>query len=263
MARKRRFGFTLVELLVVIAIIVILMSILLPALRYAKSVAGQGMCAKQIRSVSDGFHAYINEFSERIPWTSSCANLETYEVVCAYTSQASGFGCLYETKLLQDGRLLYCPDVSVYGRDTAPQSRQKCIDEFDRRLEQRQWLKCDYTISYWVQDNWGPWPQRLARNREGDKFEVLKKDRVMWMADSVQCSQWMVGGGGLGTRPFFTTAHSDFRFLNVGMLDGSARAIVDFRSTLPKSGYGFSWYWPLNDRPMYPFYEYFGVGQGM
>jgi len=72
---KASRGFTLVELLVVVAIIVILMSILLPVLKVARTTVGVGMCAKQIRDVGQGFHAYLNEFSEKLPWVAGTANL--------------------------------------------------------------------------------------------------------------------------------------------------------------------------------------------
>ena len=42
----------------VITIIVILMSILLPALKKVKVVVGQRMCAKQIHTINQAFHAY-------------------------------------------------------------------------------------------------------------------------------------------------------------------------------------------------------------
>ena len=75
MTAKRRCGFTLVELLVVICIIVILMSILLPALKKVRTVVGVGMCAKQLQTINQAFHAYINEFSEKLPWVAGTANL--------------------------------------------------------------------------------------------------------------------------------------------------------------------------------------------
>ena len=260
MSETRRSAFTLVELLVVISIIVILMSILLPALKYARSLVGQGICAKQIKSVNEAFHAYLNECDEKIPYTSSAANLETYEAICGFTKAPSGFGYLYETRLLEEPKFLYCPDAYVFGRDTADAARDHNMDEFETKFMNRDWLKCDYVIGYWVQDGCGPYPTRIGA--PGDNYEELKKERVCWMADSDQTYNWMVGGGGLGTRPFFTTSHSNWKFMNVGMLDGSVRAVVEYQSKLPR-GLPHDFYWPHNDRPMWGWWQYFGVGKGM
>jgi len=255
MLSKRRNGFTLVELLVVIAIIVILMSILLPALRYARSVVGLGMCAKRIRTLNDGFHAYINEWAERIPWTTSFANHGTEITLCWVTNKPSGLGCLYDTKLIEDPELFFCPDVEViyeWGAGT----RQWHIDTYKERFAQRQ-PACisEYFLGYWVEEHWGPWPVRLGKNQEGDKFETLKKDRVAWNADGWGCFSAM------NSMYYVGKAHGH-KFQNVGMLDGSVRAVMDFQKNLPQKGiYGY--YWPYNDRPMWGWWEYYGTGKGM
>jgi len=245
---------------VVISIIVILMSILLPALKYARSVVGLGVCAGQIRKISGAFHAYMNEFEERIPWNSTAGNMETYQTICWTTYRPSGFGCLYETKLVEDHHLFYCPDcVAIRGQtaDSGPKVRQDLMDNYqtwfaDRSALHRH-LRCDYVMGYWIQPGCGPWPARLAKNREGDKFEVLKKDRVAWMAD---------GHDWAGSRGYNPMSHDRWKYMNVGMLDASVRGLIRYMDKLPKRGiYGY--YWPYNDRPMWGWWEYFGVGKGL
>jgi len=251
----RRRGFTLVELLVVISIIVILMSILLPALRYARSMVGVGMCAKRIRTLNDGFHAYINEWAERLPWTTCFANEGTE--VTMNGNGTSGLGCLYDTKLIEDPELFFCPDVEVVGIacGAGPDIRQWHIDNYEDRFARRQKCFSEYFLGYWVQEFWGPWPARLGKNQEGDKLETLKKDRVAWCADGWGCWAWC------NSMCYRGKAHGH-KFQNVGMLDGSVRAVPDFLHKLPQKGvYGY--YWPYNDRPMWGWWEYYGTGKGM
>ena len=90
--RRGGRGFTLVELLVVISIIVILMSILLPALKKVRIGVGVGICAKQIKNLNEAFHAYSNEYMENLPFSAGTANLEAYEIIDFFRARPSGFG---------------------------------------------------------------------------------------------------------------------------------------------------------------------------
>jgi prepilin-type N-terminal cleavage/methylation domain-containing protein/prepilin-type processing-associated H-X9-DG protein len=62
-----RVGFTLVELLVVVAVIGLLVTILLPTLRHARSRARQVKCATQLREYAAGFHFYLSEHADVFP----------------------------------------------------------------------------------------------------------------------------------------------------------------------------------------------------
>jgi len=251
MTVKRKRGFTLVELLVVIAIIVILMSILLPALKYAKSMVGVGTCAKQIRNMNDAFHSYINEWDERLPWTSSRGNLSASNMMdrmgpgCPFNDRrATGLGVLYGVQLLNEPSLFYCPAYTITS-GSADQRRAR-IAGFEEAWEKREWIKCDYVVGYWVMPGCGPWPVQIGP--PNDKVEQLKRVRVAWLAD------------GYPSPVSYQVQHDNWKYMNVGMLDGSVRAIVDYRDKLPRKG-AYGYYWPYNYRPMWGWWEYFGTGK--
>ncbi|NLX07344.1 MAG: prepilin-type N-terminal cleavage/methylation domain-containing protein [Phycisphaerae bacterium] len=59
----RASGFTLIELLVVVAIIAVLVSMLLPALASARSLAQRTACASNLRMIGVGYMAYAQEYT--------------------------------------------------------------------------------------------------------------------------------------------------------------------------------------------------------
>ena len=62
-----RRGFTLVELLVVIAIIALLLSILMPSLRKAKSLAARVACAHNLKQISLAVSLYLDSNEDTFP----------------------------------------------------------------------------------------------------------------------------------------------------------------------------------------------------
>lgn len=63
--RKRRAAFTLIELLVVVAIIALLIAILLPSLRAARSSAKRTLCAAHLREIAVAWQHYLGETDHR------------------------------------------------------------------------------------------------------------------------------------------------------------------------------------------------------
>lgn len=72
---NRRRGFTLIELLVVIAIIALLVSILLPALGFARRRAKQVLCMSNLRQMSTANSIYTSDFKDRLSGFSWVRNL--------------------------------------------------------------------------------------------------------------------------------------------------------------------------------------------
>ena len=60
-------GFTLVELLVVIAIIALLLSILMPSLRKAKTIAARTVCSHNLKQINLAIDFYLNEHDNVYP----------------------------------------------------------------------------------------------------------------------------------------------------------------------------------------------------
>ncbi len=66
--RKIPRGFTLIELLVVVAIITLLVAILLPSLRSARSQAKRVVCRNNMRCIWTGILTYSLEYKDRVPF---------------------------------------------------------------------------------------------------------------------------------------------------------------------------------------------------
>ncbi len=62
----RNKGFTLIELLVVIAIIGLLLAIIAPALKKAKTVAKRIVCMTNVRSFGQAFNVYAADHDDKV-----------------------------------------------------------------------------------------------------------------------------------------------------------------------------------------------------
>ena len=80
----RARAFTLIELLVVLAIILILASLLLPAIAKAKSRGNRIVCISNMRQVSLGFRMWSDDHDFRYPWQLNPADGGTRTVTEAW-----------------------------------------------------------------------------------------------------------------------------------------------------------------------------------
>lgn len=65
--KRKKTNFTIVELLVVIAIMIILASLLFPALGKAKEATRAISCASQLKQFGYGISSYLNDYQEYFP----------------------------------------------------------------------------------------------------------------------------------------------------------------------------------------------------
>jgi prepilin-type processing-associated H-X9-DG protein len=68
----RLASFTLIELLVVMAIIMILASLLFPAMSKAKDMSRQISCTSNLKQIGNAFEMYISDFNNTVPPDAAC-----------------------------------------------------------------------------------------------------------------------------------------------------------------------------------------------
>ncbi len=107
---KAKRGFTLVELLVVISIIALLISLLLPALAKARSLALRTVCASNIRSLIQAVLIYAPQ--QRNTYPPSYQFNYPMGGLAVYNGPPWGFGLLYSTGILNNASFMYCPDAA-------------------------------------------------------------------------------------------------------------------------------------------------------
>lgn len=73
-----QFGFTLVELLVVISIIAILLSILMPTLRKARSMAKRLVCTHNLKQIDLAFRLYLDGNDDTYPCSDDPVSTDPY-----------------------------------------------------------------------------------------------------------------------------------------------------------------------------------------
>ncbi|MSR40575.1 MAG: type II secretion system protein [Phycisphaerales bacterium] len=112
-------AFTLVEFLVVISIVVILTSMLMPALSQARRAGARLECLNNMRQIGAGLITYADDWNNRLPPSSYAPTTSPRigEMLCLTTSVSNGEAKLDGLGLLlsrmggyvTDERCLYCP----------------------------------------------------------------------------------------------------------------------------------------------------------
>ncbi len=118
----KRKAFTLIELLVVIAIIALLLSILMPALSKVKAQAKRIVCASNLQQIGKGIYTYAQDWRDKLPSPQPGASKYPWRAYLAYANYVNesgvteyvpwGLGCLYDTNVIEDGKVFYCKSVT-------------------------------------------------------------------------------------------------------------------------------------------------------
>ncbi len=116
-------AFTILELLVVMTIIAMMISLLVPALSRARSVAQRVQCATNLRSIGQAIRIYAANNRNRYPVNSQLAptGFERPFQSMVNGLQANGqlapagLGLLYTTDMITDPTMFYCSQPGFYG----------------------------------------------------------------------------------------------------------------------------------------------------
>lgn len=168
--KRNKHGFTLVELLVVIGIIGLLISILVPAINTARIYAWTLVCKTNMRSMGMGFAQYGNDNKNLLPpqafWNTSpywnnytplptTINYHTrYLKASAASNQGPvtlmkpfGIGCLYDSGLVKEFELFYCPGFRPRNNPNDPNYTKYRHDSYVHPTTGEYYTSSEYVLS--------------------------------------------------------------------------------------------------------------------
>jgi prepilin-type N-terminal cleavage/methylation domain-containing protein len=241
----KRYAFTLIELLVVIAVIAILAALLLPAMAAAKRRAQLTQCQNNFHQVYVASSVYANDYHDYFPVNGS-GNGVTYPdrssfIIFLNTITGAALpanwpakqeiqngvfvnlGHLYETRMIGDGRVCFCPgfpEDSIFG--PAQFSNPSFMS-----TDTNGWIRSSMLYNPQVVNPLGSLPADTTRLFP--KTSDIIPGRVFGM-DSLQAEFKIVGNA---TTPFpidgqfrlSTFAHYPSHGFDVLLTDGSVRFV--------------------------------------
>jgi prepilin-type N-terminal cleavage/methylation domain-containing protein len=244
---NNRHAFTLIELLVVIAIIAILAALLLPAMAAAKRRAKVTQCQNNFHQVYVASFVYANDYRDYFPTFVGVANSIDYPTDSSYVvfngltgggpsitlppntlvntgiqpGVFQNLGHLYETRMIGDGKILYCPGFP----DTSPMSATPYSNPSFMSTDTNGWVRSSMMFNPEIVNPMGVLPTDAARLFQ--KTSSLIAGRLFGM-DSLQVLFHYGGPTSGTTSPAFTPdtfAHYPSHCFNVLFTDGSVKFV--------------------------------------
>lgn len=124
MNENKKRAFTLIELLVVISIIAMLLAILMPALGSVKERAKRIVCGQQLKQMGIATVTYASDQGDNLPVPYFNGSINPWMAYMAYqinpnateennkiTSGPYNLGYLFDTGIIEDAQVFYCPSA--------------------------------------------------------------------------------------------------------------------------------------------------------
>lgn len=104
----KRNGFTLIELLIVIAIIAVLMSVLMPALRFAREQGQRAVCLNNLKQMALAWTLYADDYDGKL------VNANTHDRDVWVQWERSYTEDTKEEAIVNGALYSYCPEKRLY-----------------------------------------------------------------------------------------------------------------------------------------------------
>lgn len=223
-------GFTLIELLVVIAVIAVLMGILTPVLRKARSQARMAYCAAHLRQIGVGVGIYQSEMGKDKIWEAEKNAGQTADFAHEYCGGNSkgGNGAINRYlvdrfHILPDRELFFCPSMANLSHKvnyTWRQANQQVTPEEIHLSQLCTWCQergfPEKHFRFWSSYAW-IWRKQVIPGGLVTQVNSLSKKVLMFDQSP---SQWIKTDRLLGATYTGFGVHQALEHYNALMLDG-------------------------------------------